>query len=250
VATTHIISEVRGAQSAATPTQEFASTNGLSDRSSDTTQSFSSSEPWQTHMMSAEIALIAGSSIAGVISAVFLDKLFRFRSNNKKPARPSSSSASIRAELLSLLFEKNLTAEAITRVYEAAQDGRIDRLERDKLLLKYKQQLDSLNQKVAYLQPVSDFSDLKELRNNLVSFLEDRISALDKKLLDLSKSSPPSQDDIDTNAKKILAETSKVQSVTPIEQKMFKGDEQSIKQLQKEIVQALQHLEQVEIDKD
>jgi hypothetical protein len=250
VATTHIISEVRGAQSAATLTQEFASTNGLSDRSSDTTQSFSSSEPWQTHIMSTEIALIAGSSIAGVISAVFLDKLFRLRSNNKKPARPSSSSASIRTELLSLLFEKNLTAEAITRVYEAAQDGRIDRLERDKLLLKYKQQLDSLNQKVAYLQPVSDFSDLKELRNNLVSFLEDRISALDKKLLDLSKSSPPSQDDIDTNAKKILAETSKVQSVTPIEQKMFKGDEQSIKQLQKEIVQALQHLEQVEIDKD
>jgi hypothetical protein len=250
VATTHIISEVRDAQSAATPTQEFASTNGLSDRSSDTTQSFSSSEPWQTHIMSTEIALIAGSSIAGVISAVFLDKLFRFRSNNKKPARPSSSSASLRAELLSLLFEKNLTAEAITRVYEAAQDGRIDRLERDKLLLKYKQQLDSLNQKVAYLQPVSDFSDLKELRNNLVSFLEDRISALDKKLLDLSKSSPHSQDDIDTNAKKILAETSKVQSVTPIEQKMFKGDEQSIKQLQKEIVQALQHLEQVEIDKD
>jgi hypothetical protein len=250
VATTHIISEVRGAQSAATPTQEFASTNGLNDRSSDTTQSFSSSEPWQTHIMSTEIALIAGSSIAGVISAVFLDKLFRLRSSNKKPARPSSSSASIRAELLSLLFEKNLTAEAITRVYEAAQDGRIDRLERDKLLLKYKQQLDSLNQKVAYLQPVSDFSDLKELRNNLVSFLEDRISALDKKLLDLSKSSPHSQDDIDTNAKKILAETSKVQSVTPIEQKMFKGDEQSIKQLQKEIVQALQHLEQVEIDKD
>lgn len=250
MATTHIISEVRGAQSAATPTQEFASTIGLSDRSSDTTQSFSSSEHWQTHIMSTEIALIAGSSIAGVLSAVFLDKLFRLRSNNKKPARPSSSSASIRAELLSLLFEKNLTAEAITRVYEAAQDGRIDRLERDKLLLKYKQQLDSLNQKVAYLQPVSDFSDLKELRNNLVSFLEDRISALDKKLLDLSKSSPPSQDDIDTNAKKILAETSKVQSVTPIEQKMFKGDEQSIKQLQKEIVQALQHLEQVEIDKD
>ena len=252
MATTHIISEVRGAQSAATPTQEFASTIGLSDRSSDTTQSFSSSEHWQTHIMSTEIALIAGSSIAGVISAVFLDKLFRFRSNNKKPARPSSSSASIRAELLSLLFEKNLTAEAITRVYEAAQDGRIDRLERDKLLLKYKQQLDSLNQKVAYLQPVSDFSDLKELRNNLVSFLEDRISALDKKLLELSKSSAsPSEDDIGAKAKKILAETSKLQSATtPIEQKLFKAEEQNIEQLQKEIAQALQHLEQVEIDKD
>ena len=201
--------------------------------------------------MSTEITLIAGSSIAGVISALFLDKLFLVRSNNKNHARSSSSSASIRAELLSLLFEKNLTAEAITRVYEAAQDGRIDRLERDKLLLKYKQQLDSLNQKVAYLQPVADFSDLKELRNNLVSFLEDRISALDKKLLELSKSSPsPSEDDIDAKAKKILAETSKLQSATPIEQKMFKADEQNIEQLQKEIAQALQHLEQVEIDKD
>jgi hypothetical protein len=187
-----------------------------------------------------------------VISAVFLDKLLRIRGNNKKYAQSSSSSiASIRAELISLLFEKNLTAEAITRVYEAAQDGRIDRLERDKLLLKYKQQLDSLNQKVAYLRPVADFSDLKELRNNLVSFLEERISALDKKLLELSKSNPPSQDDIDAKAKKILAETSNMQqSATPIEQKMFKADEQSIEQLHKEIVQALQHLEQVEIDKD
>ena len=203
--------------------------------------------------MSTEIAFIAGSSIAGVISAVFLDKLLRIRGNNKKYAQSSSSSsiASIRAELISLLFEKNLTAEAITRVYEAARDGRIDRLERDKLLLKYKQQLDSLNQKVAYLRPVADFSDLKELRNNLVSFLEDRISALDKKLLELSKSNPPSQDDIDAKAKKILAETSNMQqSATPIEQKMFKADEQSIEQLHKEIVQALQHLEQVEIDKD
>src|ERR671910_1981706 len=202
--------------------------------------------------MSTEIAFLAGSSIAGVISALFLDKLFRVRSN-KKHARSSSSSssASIRAELLSLLFEKNLTAEAITRVYEAAQDGRIDRLERDKLLLKYKQQLDSLNQKVAYLQPVADFSDVKELRNNLVSFLEDRISALDKKLLELSKSSAsPSEDDIGAKAKKILDETSKLQSAAPIGQKLFKAEEQNIEQLQKEIAQALHRLEQVEIDKD
>jgi hypothetical protein len=200
--------------------------------------------------MSTEIALIAGSSIAGAISAAFIDMLLRVRSNNKKHARSSSPRTDIRAELLSLMFEKNLTAEAITRVYEAAQDGRIDRLERDKLLLKYKQQLDSLNQKVAYLQPVADFSDLRELRNNLVSFLENRISALDKRLLELSKSSPPSQDAIDAKTNNVLAETSKMQSVTPVEQKMFKADEKSIEQLQKEIVQALHHLEQVEIDKD
>ncbi len=58
--------------------------------------------------MSTEIALVAGSSIAGAISAVFIDNLLRIRSNNKKHARPSSSSTDIRAELLSLLFEKKL----------------------------------------------------------------------------------------------------------------------------------------------
>jgi hypothetical protein len=49
---------------------------------------------------------------------------------------------------------------------------------------------------------------------------------------------------------KIFAESSKVESATPMGPKMFKTDEQSIEQLHKEIVQALRRLEQVEIDKD
>jgi hypothetical protein len=236
--------------SAATQIQESVGTTGLSGRSSDTEQkAFLLVTPRQTIIMSTEVAaLIAGSSIAGAISAVFIDKLSRVRSSSKKQqARPSSAA---RAELLSVLFEKNLAAEAITRVYEASQDGRIDRLERDRLLLKYKQQLDSLNQKVASLQPVADFAELTELRNNLVLLLGDRISALDKKLLELSKSSV-SSDAVDVKVKKILAETLKVQQPTaPTEQKLINADEKSIEQLHKEIVQALQHLEQVEIDKD
>jgi hypothetical protein len=202
-----------------------------------------------------EIILIACSSFAGVISAVFLNKIFRVKINSKKYTQSPSSRASIRSELVSFIFEKNLTTEAITHVYEAAQDGRIDRLERDKLLLKYKQQLDSLNEKIAYLQPLADFSDLRELRNSLVSFIEDRISVLDKKLLDLSKSSPlpslaPSQDDIESKANRILTETSKLEPTNPMGPKMFKADDENIEQLHKEIAQALRRLEQVEIDKD
>src|SRR5919199_1106341 len=142
--------------------------------------------------MSTEIALIAGSSIAGAVFATIIDKLSSVRnSRNKEQPRPSSAA---RAELLSMLFEKNITAEAITRVYEAYQDGKIDRLERDRLLLKYKQQLDSLNHKIALLQPVADVEDLTKLRNNLVLLFQDKISALDRKLLELSKSTLSHQD--------------------------------------------------------
>jgi hypothetical protein len=193
--------------------------------------------------MSAEIAIIAGTSIAGAISAAFIEKASRSKGDKKQPR----SSSAARAELLSLLFEKNLAAEAITRVYEASQEGRIDRLERDRLLLKYKQQLDSLNSKIALLQPVADFADVTELRNNLVSLLENKISALDQKILQMKSGVSP--DIVDDKVQKIIAETSKIQAA-PVEQKSFNAEEKSIDQLQKEIIQALQRLEQVEIDKD
>ncbi|MEW6605328.1 MAG: hypothetical protein AB1351_11665 [Thermoproteota archaeon] len=193
--------------------------------------------------MSAEIAVIAGTSVAGAISAAFIERISRAKDGKKQ--RQLSGTA--RAELLSLLFEKNLAAEAITRVYEASQEGRIDRLERDRLLLKYKQQLDSLNQRIALVQPAADFADMTELRNNLVSLLENKISELDQKLLALR--SGVQHDAVDAKVQKIIAETSKIQTA-PVEQKPFKAEEKSIDQLQKEIMHALQRLEQVEIDKD
>ena len=202
--------------------------------------------------MSAEIAVIAGTSVAGAISAALIERITRARSVGKKPPRPSSNAA--RTELVSLLFEKNLVAEAITRVYEASQDGRIDRLERDRLLLKYKQQLDSLNQRITVVQPVADLVDMTELRNNLVSLIENKISALDQKILEIKSSSGlkhvQQNDAVDEKVQRIIAETSRVQQPSSVEQQPFKAEEKSIDQLQNEIIQALQRLEQVEIDKD
>jgi hypothetical protein len=198
--------------------------------------------------MSVEIAVIAGSSVAGVISAAVLEKLKSRSSTSPEPIQKPTAS-SIRTELVSLLFEKTLASEAITRVYEAAQQGRIDRLERDRLLLKYKQQLDSLNNKIQELQPAADYIEIAEMRNNLTKIIEDRIAALDQKLQQLSKSGATFNIDLDPQVQKIIAETRNVQQPAPVEQKQ-KSDEKTIEQLQNEIVQALERLEQVEIDKD
>ena len=195
-------------------------------------------------ILSAEFAIVAGSSLAGAISAAFIERMSRLRRIDKR--QPKLTSAA-RSELLSLLFEKNLASEAITRVYEASQQSRIDRLDRDRLLLRYKDKLDSLNQRIAHLQPVADYADLKELRNNLVSLIENKISVLDQKLLAIKPI--VTNDAMDEKVQMIIAETSKVQAV-PVEQKSVKAEEKTIDQLQKEIVQALERLEQVEIDKD
>jgi small-conductance mechanosensitive channel len=107
---------------------------------------------------------------------------------------------------------------------------------------------------MAVVQPVADFVDMTELRNNLVSLLENKISALDQKLLEMRSSAgfkhQQHQDDaVDAKVQRIISETSKVQP-SSIEQRPFKAEEKSIDELQKEIIQALQRLEQVEIDKD
>lgn len=189
-----------------------------------------------------DIAVIAGSSVAGAVSAAILERLSRVKAKAAKQDKPVTAA---RAELASLLFEKTLAAEAITRVYEAAQDNKIDRLERDRLLIKYKQDLDSLNERIAYLQPVADYADLAEARKSLVSLLETKISTIDSKLAEMSKA----------GTRPIVVE--KVQ-VMPVPEKVkddsdakqFRAEEKSIEQLQKEIMQALTRLEQVELDKD
>jgi hypothetical protein len=185
--------------------------------------------------------------VAGVISAAFLERMNRARSAGVKPLQKPSANA-VRTELVSSLFEKNLASEAITRVYEAAQAGRIDRLERDRLLVRYKEQLESLNLRISQLQPAADFAEISELRNNLAGILEERIGAIDRKLQELSKSGISPDTALDSRVQKIIAETSKAN--TPITSRKTSSEEKSIEQLQNEIVEALDHLEQVEMDKD
>ncbi|MER3408385.1 MAG: hypothetical protein C4292_06630 [Nitrososphaera sp.] len=113
------------------------------------------------------------------------------------------------------------------------------------MLVKYKQELDLLNERIALLQPVADYADLEAARANLASLVEGKLAAIDAKLAEMSKA----------GARPIVVE--KVQ-VMPAPEKVkddrearqFRAEEKSIEQLQKEIMQALTRLEQVEMDKD
>jgi hypothetical protein len=190
--------------------------------------------------MVVELAVIAGSSAAGAISAAIMAKA---SSRKAKAAKEPRSVNVARAELATLLFEKTLAAEAITRIYEASQEGRVDRLERDRLLLKYKHDIDSLNERIAMLQPVADYADLKEVRTQLVSLIQDRISAIDAKLAEMSSAKP-----VVVERVQVIPTPEKVADDS--EKKQFKAEEKGIEQLQDEIKQALTRLEQVELDKD
>ena len=142
--------------------------------------------------------LIAASTLAGAISAaVILTRISRSKTSlKKKHERLIKPFSTTKAELQSLLFEKSLLSQSITRVYEASYEGKIDSIERDRLLLKYKQQLDSYDKKIADLQSVVDITELVDMRNGLVSLLEGRITAIDQKLTEISNKYGISKSDI------------------------------------------------------
>jgi hypothetical protein len=100
-----------------------------------------------------------------------------------------------KAELESLKFERSLLHGAITRIYEAVQEGRIDAMERDRLLLKYKRQLVIYDEKIDALLPLVDLAELNDMRDDIVNLLENRITAIDQQLAELSKKSETSPAD-------------------------------------------------------
>lgn len=73
------------------------------------------------------------------------------------------------------------------------QEGRIDAMERDRLLLKYKRQLVIYDEKIDALLPLVDLSELNDMRDDVVNLLEQRITAIDQQLAELSKKSETRQ---------------------------------------------------------
>jgi hypothetical protein len=206
-----------------------------------------------------EIAVLVGSIIAGAISgAAVVHIVSKVNSSSLKSQRQVVKPFdNAKAELQSLQFEKRLVGEAITRVYEAVQEGKVDSVERDRLLVRYKQQLDSYNEKIGELQSAVDFTDLYEMRNDITGLLERRITAIDQKLGELSKKyGMERREPIKIKQQRFIEKGEEkggggggVESLAEVEALVEEGKSEgkNIDELQKEIIEALHRLDQVEI---
>jgi hypothetical protein len=207
-----------------------------------------------------EIAVLVGSIIAGAISgAAVVHIVSKVNSSSLKSQRQVVKPFdNAKAELQSLQFEKRLVGEAVTRVYEAVQEGKVDSVERDRLLVRYKQQLDSYNEKIGELQSAVDFTDLYEMRNDITGLLERRITAIDQKLGELSKKyGMERREPIKIKQQRFIEKGEEkgggggggVESLAEVEALVEEGKSEgkNIDELQKEIIEALHRLDQVEI---
>lgn len=132
-----------------------------------------------------EIALVI-SSLAGAATAATVSKLPK---KNKMPLLGATSK--IRAQIDSLKIEKDILTKTISRLYQ--NDSGLTQIQRDKLLTRYQHQLGVILARIEKMEEASRYPDLGPLGDGLMSLMDQKLSALDKRLAEISSKISVSQ---------------------------------------------------------
>jgi hypothetical protein len=125
-----------------------------------------------------EVALII-SSLAGAATAATVNRIPK---KNKVPLM--SANSHIKTQIDTLKIEKEILTKTISRIYTDSPD--LTKIQRDKLLLRYQHQLGVILAKIEKMEQASKHPDLGPLGDGLITLMDQKLSALDKKLVEIS----------------------------------------------------------------
>lgn len=174
-----------------------------------------------------EVALII-SSIAGAATAATINK---FPKKNKVPLIGANSH--IKAQIDTLRIEKEILTKTISRLYTDSHD--LTKIQRDKLLLRYQHQLGVILSKIEKLEQASKHPDLGPLGDGLITLMDQKLSALDKKLVEISTKISVAQTQLEKP--EIKKEESKKEAKTVVEKPVEKPEITSTQNIE-EIIQS------------
>lgn len=193
--------------------------------------------------------LVAGS-VAGALTAIAVDKASQVNANSRqnKNVKPQGLQSFESIEL-----ERRMVSEAMRRVYDYEQKGRISSSEREKLIARYKQQLDALNVKINSI-PLADVKEVSTLKENLVALVDQRMVQINAKLDALSRKIDGNfvtqgQTTFQHNERKEeRPQTAQTVNVEQVEVTGSKESDAKLDELKKQIMQTLSRLEQAEVE--
>ncbi len=126
-----------------------------------------------------EIAIFL-SSVAGACTAAAIKKFPKGRHT----ISTLGVNSHIRDQINSLKLEKEILTKTISRLYQ--YESEFSKIQRDKLLLRYQQQLGVVLAKIEKLEDASKHPDLGPLGEGLVTLMDQKLSSLDKRLYEIS----------------------------------------------------------------
>jgi len=104
----------------------------------------------------------------------------------------NEADASRSREILKVLkLEREIIGTALTTIYESEIQGIVTRDERDRLLDKYSSDLKVLESRISDSQRIVDTFDLESARKELLLSFREKLTEIDKKLVDLRSGATP-----------------------------------------------------------
>lgn len=165
-----------------------------------------------------EIALVI-SSIAGACTAATVNKFPR----NKISLLGANSH--IKSQIETLRIEKDILTKTISRLYQDSSD--LTKVQRDKLLSRYQHQLGIILAKIEKLETASKYPDLGPIGDGLITLMDQKLSALDRRLTEISSKISVANVHVEkpeTRKEEIKAETKPVEA-KPVEMPVIQKQE-------------------------
>ena len=144
-----------------------------------------------------------------------------FSVGNKIESPKIGANEHIISQLHSLEVEKDILTKTISRLYD--NDSDLNKIQRDRLLLRYQHQLGVIIAKIEKLEIVSKHPDLGPLGEGLITLMDQKLSHLDQRLYELTSRIQISEEEKQNTTKKeskIIPEPDKpTQNIKPVFEK-------------------------------
>jgi hypothetical protein len=174
-------------------------------------------------------------------------------------------------EMRTLMLERDLLSGALTKVYEAENEGKITRDEREMIAKRYSSQIRELESKLSDKELMVEVGELEGLRDELMTLFREKIQNIESRL-DQAKERLPSVAQPTKGAEAPLAAGSRSKAAAAVsstvsgqasqgedleravERKSPKRDdtegERRVKAIRDEVMEALERLEQIDTRKE
>lgn len=183
------------------------------------------------------------------ILGIFCGITYRKKWKDKKDNTPNiqGSRELLLQELKQLHFEKTLSKKTISTIHENFANGKIDVIERDRLLNKYIDHVNQLDESIKDLEPVIDIDNLKINKERLEKLLDSKIKEIEVKIKAVEEKLH------NYSEQKRTQNVSKIQIKYPIKERQYSSSVKNnteMLNLKKEILDALERLNNIKEEND
>ena len=141
-----------------------------------------------------------------------------FSLGNNTESSKIGANAHVINQINSLQVEKDILTKTISRLYD--NDSNLNKIQRDRLLLRYQHQLGVVIARIKKLETVSKHPDLGPLGEGLITLMDQKLSQLDQRLYELTSKIQSAEEQKENPLKKQAKITSKTtHSTKPVFEK-------------------------------